>query len=140
MENKNGRERTFNQSIKSFLPATYPPTTPIALDSVPIWKSISFSKPKCFTVPFPFPVTPDPCASSTYVMRSDGQTHTLLETEKTETTYNHGAGCTFAAAITANLANGLTVSDAVFEAKEFVSAAITHGWKLNQYVGPVLTQ
>ncbi|WP_391207373.1 bifunctional hydroxymethylpyrimidine kinase/phosphomethylpyrimidine kinase [Psychrobacillus sp. L4] len=68
----------------------------------------------------------------------DGHTHTLLETEKTDTTYNHGAGCTFAAAVTANLANGLTVSDAVFEAKEFVSAAIAHGWKLNQYVGPVL--
>jgi len=68
----------------------------------------------------------------------DGQTHTLLETEKTDTTYNHGAGCTFAAAITANLANGFTVADSVFEAKEFVSAAIAHGWKLNQYVGPVL--
>ncbi|MFJ7825606.1 bifunctional hydroxymethylpyrimidine kinase/phosphomethylpyrimidine kinase [Psychrobacillus sp. NPDC096623] len=68
----------------------------------------------------------------------DGQTHTLLETEKTETTYNHGAGCTFAAAVTANLANGLSVADSVFEAKEFVSAAIAHGWKLNQYVGPVL--
>ncbi len=68
----------------------------------------------------------------------NGKTHTLLETEKTETTYNHGAGCTFAAAITANLANGLAVSDAVFEAKGFVSAAIAHGWKLNQYVGPVL--
>lgn len=68
----------------------------------------------------------------------DGQTHTLLETEKTETTYNHGAGCTFAAAITANLANGLSVADAVLKAKEFVAAAIAHGWKLNQYVGPVL--
>ena len=68
----------------------------------------------------------------------DGKTYTLLETEKTDTTFNHGAGCTFAAAITANLANGLSVSEAVFEAKEFVSAAIAHGWRLNQYVGPVL--
>ena len=68
----------------------------------------------------------------------DGEKHTLLETEKTDTTYNHGAGCTFAAAVTANLANGLPVGDAVFAAKEFVSAAIAHGWKLNQYVGPVL--
>lgn len=68
----------------------------------------------------------------------DGQSFTLLESEKTETTYNHGAGCTFAAAITANLANGLAVSDAVLEAKKFVSAAIANGWKLNQYVGPVM--
>nr|WP_106783412.1 bifunctional hydroxymethylpyrimidine kinase/phosphomethylpyrimidine kinase [Lysinibacillus timonensis] len=67
----------------------------------------------------------------------DGEKFYLLETAKVETTYNHGAGCTFAASITANLANGLSVKDAVFEAKEFVAAAIKHGWKLNQYVGPV---
>ena len=68
----------------------------------------------------------------------DGTTFTLLESEKADTQYNHGAGCTFAAAITANLANGLTIKDAVIEAKQFVTAAITHGWKLNEYVGPVM--
>ncbi|MBD7985364.1 bifunctional hydroxymethylpyrimidine kinase/phosphomethylpyrimidine kinase [Sporosarcina sp. Sa2YVA2] len=68
----------------------------------------------------------------------DGKTFTLLEAEKTDTHYNHGAGCTFAAAITANLANGFTVKEAVIEAKEFVSAAIANGWKLNEYVGPVM--
>jgi len=68
----------------------------------------------------------------------DGKTFTLLEAEKTATTYNHGAGCTFAAAITANLANGLNVKESVFEAKKFVTAAIANGWKLNEYVGPVM--
>lgn len=68
----------------------------------------------------------------------DGKTFTLLEAEKTGTTYNHGAGCTFAAAITANLANGLDVKEAVVEAKKFVSAAIANGWKLNEHVGPVM--
>ncbi|MDW0116448.1 bifunctional hydroxymethylpyrimidine kinase/phosphomethylpyrimidine kinase [Sporosarcina thermotolerans] len=68
----------------------------------------------------------------------DGKTFTLLEAEKTETHYNHGAGCTFAAAITANLANGLNVREAVIEAKKFVTAAIANGWKLNEYVGPVM--
>ncbi|HJF33202.1 MAG TPA: bifunctional hydroxymethylpyrimidine kinase/phosphomethylpyrimidine kinase [Sporosarcina psychrophila] len=68
----------------------------------------------------------------------DGTTFTLLKTEKTDTTYNHGAGCTFAAAITANLANGLDVKESVLEAKKFVSAAIANGWKLNEYVGPVM--
>ncbi|CAM3138033.1 bifunctional hydroxymethylpyrimidine kinase/phosphomethylpyrimidine kinase [Filibacter tadaridae] len=68
----------------------------------------------------------------------DGKTFTLLEGEKAETHYNHGAGCTFAAAITANLANGLEVKEAVIEAKKFVSAAIANGWKLNEYVGPVM--
>src|SRR5699024_935696 len=60
VENKKGLEATFNQSIKSFVPATYPPTTPIALDNVPIWKSILSCKPKCFTVPAPLPITPEP--------------------------------------------------------------------------------
>lgn len=68
----------------------------------------------------------------------DGEKHYLLTAEKTDTTYNHGAGCTFAAAITANLANGQSVKDAVLNAKIFVSAAIAHGWKLNEYVGPVM--
>lgn len=68
----------------------------------------------------------------------DGSKHYLLETPKINTTYNHGAGCTFAAAVTANLGNGLSVKEAIVEAKEFVAAAITHGWKLNQFVGPVM--
>ncbi|WP_034765011.1 pyridoxine/pyridoxal/pyridoxamine kinase [Rossellomorea vietnamensis] len=68
----------------------------------------------------------------------DGNEFTLLEEEKVETTYNHGAGCTFAAAITANLANGQDVKEAVTNAKSFVTAAINHGFKLNEYVGPVM--
>ncbi|MCH4826162.1 MAG: bifunctional hydroxymethylpyrimidine kinase/phosphomethylpyrimidine kinase [Planococcus sp. (in: firmicutes)] len=68
----------------------------------------------------------------------DGEEHYLLTSDKTDTTYNHGAGCTFAAAITANLANGQSVKDAVLNAKVFVATAIQHGWKLNEYVGPVM--
>ena len=68
----------------------------------------------------------------------DGQAFVLLETERLTTSYNHGAGCTFAAAITANLANGLSIFDAVLNAKKFVTAAIQHGWKLNEFVGPVM--
>ncbi len=68
----------------------------------------------------------------------DGHTFLLLEADKAKTYFNHGAGCTFAAAITANLANGLTIKDAVIEAKKFVTAAISNGWKLNDYVGPVM--
>ena len=68
----------------------------------------------------------------------DGVTFRLLATEKVPSIYNHGAGCTFAASICANLANGLSVYDAVYEAKQFVSAAIANGWALNEFVGPVM--
>ncbi|PAV28240.1 bifunctional hydroxymethylpyrimidine kinase/phosphomethylpyrimidine kinase [Virgibacillus profundi] len=68
----------------------------------------------------------------------DGEAFTLLEKDKLDTTYNHGAGCTFAAAITSNLANGKSVKESVNEAKYFVTAAIKHGWRLNEYVGPVM--
>lgn len=67
----------------------------------------------------------------------DGNTFTLYEAQKSDNHFNHGAGCTVAAAITANLANGLEVNTAVKEAKQFVTAAIANGWQLNQFVGPV---
>ncbi|MEK5643887.1 bifunctional hydroxymethylpyrimidine kinase/phosphomethylpyrimidine kinase [Paenibacillus rhizosphaerae] len=67
----------------------------------------------------------------------DGKDFTVLETDKIEPAYNHGAGCTFAAAITGGLANGLSVADAVAKAKDFVSAAIRSGYQFNEYVGPV---
>ena len=68
----------------------------------------------------------------------DGESFKLLATEKVVSQFNHGAGCTFAASICANLANGLSVHEAVIEAKEFVSAAIANGWALNEFVGPVM--
>ncbi|MEK4852915.1 bifunctional hydroxymethylpyrimidine kinase/phosphomethylpyrimidine kinase [Paenibacillus sp. FSL H7-0756] len=67
----------------------------------------------------------------------DGSEYLILETAKIEPAHNHGAGCTFAAAITGGLANGLSVKDAVVKAKDFVSAAIRNGYAFNEYVGPV---
>ncbi|WP_145947733.1 pyridoxine/pyridoxal/pyridoxamine kinase [Paenibacillus sp. Y412MC10] len=67
----------------------------------------------------------------------DGKDFTVLETDKIEPAYNHGAGCTFAAALTGGLANGLSVAEAVAKAKDFVSAAIRSGYQFNEYVGPV---
>jgi pyridoxine kinase len=65
----------------------------------------------------------------------DGSSFELLEAERVDTTFTHGAGCTFSAAITAELAQGRTVKEAVHGAKAFITAAISHGFRLNQFVG-----
>ncbi|MDZ5471737.1 pyridoxine/pyridoxal/pyridoxamine kinase [Bacillus sp. 31A1R] len=66
----------------------------------------------------------------------DGTEFTLFESEKVATTYTHGAGCTYSSAITAELAKGKSVLEAVQVAKEFITAAISNGFPLNEYVGP----
>lgn len=68
----------------------------------------------------------------------DGQEFKIYESDRIETTFTHGAGCTYASAVTAELAKGKTVYEAVETAKEFITAAISHGFKLNQYVGPTM--
>lgn len=67
----------------------------------------------------------------------DGKDWTFFKTAKLNDGANHGAGCTFAAAITAGLANGLAPKEAIFKAKDFVSAGIAHGFNYNQFVAPV---
>ncbi|RAL23426.1 pyridoxine/pyridoxal/pyridoxamine kinase [Thermoflavimicrobium daqui] len=68
----------------------------------------------------------------------DGESFELLESDRIETTYTHGAGCTYAAAITAELAKGKSVKEAVYTAKAFITAAIRHSFPLNQHCGPTL--
>ncbi|UXR69841.1 bifunctional hydroxymethylpyrimidine kinase/phosphomethylpyrimidine kinase [Staphylococcus sp. IVB6246] len=72
-----------------------------------------------------------------YDLYYDGQTFYQLTTDMFQQSYNHGAGCTFAAATTANLANGQSPKEAVVNAKAFVASAIKNGWKMNDFVGPV---
>lgn len=67
----------------------------------------------------------------------DGTDFLVLENELYQTDRNHGAGCTFAAAITAGLAKGLSVTAAVKLAKNFVAAGILNGVEVNPYVGHV---
>jgi pyridoxine kinase len=68
----------------------------------------------------------------------DGKDFKLFESERINTTFTHGAGCTYSSAITAELAKGKTVEEAVEVAKDFITAAISHGFKLNEYVGPTM--
>ncbi|EOL43265.1 bifunctional hydroxymethylpyrimidine kinase/phosphomethylpyrimidine kinase [Enterococcus caccae] len=67
----------------------------------------------------------------------DGTDFTIFESQLFPTDYNHGAGCTFAASVTAGLAKGYSVADAVALAKKFVAAAIENGQKINPFLGHV---
>ncbi|KAA9392241.1 bifunctional hydroxymethylpyrimidine kinase/phosphomethylpyrimidine kinase [Staphylococcus epidermidis] len=72
-----------------------------------------------------------------YDLYYDGQQFYQLTTDMFQQSYNHGAGCTFAAATTAYLANGKPPKEAIIAAKAFVASAIKNGWKMNDFVGPV---
>lgn len=65
----------------------------------------------------------------------DGKNFTEMAEKKIYPSYNHGAGCTYSAAITAGLANGLSVHEAVQQAKQFITAALRHSFVLNKYSG-----
>lgn len=54
---------------------------------------------------------------------SDGRAR-WFEAQRTNTANTHGTGCTLSASIAAGLARGLTVTDAVSEAKRYVEGAI----------------
>ncbi|MDV2581323.1 bifunctional hydroxymethylpyrimidine kinase/phosphomethylpyrimidine kinase [Alkalibacillus haloalkaliphilus] len=60
-----------------------------------------------------------------------------VENDVIDTPYNHGAGCTFASAVTASVVKGQSPEEAVRFAKQFITNAIEQSWKLNEYVGPV---
>lgn len=69
----------------------------------------------------------------------DGETVHILENDKLTTNNNHGAGCTFAAAITAGLAKGYDPLTATKLAKNFVYEAIRHGFHVNPTTGHTWT-
>ncbi|MEI7024211.1 pyridoxine/pyridoxal/pyridoxamine kinase [Paenibacillus sp. y28] len=66
----------------------------------------------------------------------DGASFQLFESEKVSTTWTHGAGCTYSAAVTAELAKGGNVQEAVNTAKAFISAAIQNSFSINSFFGP----
>ncbi len=65
----------------------------------------------------------------------DGKEFVEMSVKKIYPSYNHGAGCTYSAAITAGLANGLTVPEAVHQAKAFITEALRHSFVLNKFSG-----
>jgi len=67
---------------------------------------------------------------------TDGEVRTF-RSERHNTPHTHGTGCTFSAAITALLAHQLTLTQAVEQAKSFISEAIRTAPGLGRGNGPV---
>ena len=65
----------------------------------------------------------------------DGKAFTEKRHPKIPNSYNHGAGCTFSAAVTACLAKGMSVTDALGKAESFIDAALRGSFRMNQWSG-----
>ena len=68
---------------------------------------------------------------------TDGKNAYHLEGARLAAPHNHGSGCLMATALAAHLAQGLTVPEAVNQARDLVTVALRHGLPLGQGVGPV---
>ena len=67
----------------------------------------------------------------------DDGTHVReLSAPRLSTRHTHGTGCQLSAAITANLARGLPLAEAVEGAKEFITVAIRNGLAIGRGDGP----
>jgi hydroxymethylpyrimidine/phosphomethylpyrimidine kinase len=68
---------------------------------------------------------------------ADEAGETWIEAERVQTANTHGTGCTLSAAITAYLARGEPLVDAVQRGKAFVTDAIRHPVAIGHGIGPV---
>lgn len=66
----------------------------------------------------------------------DGQHFANFSKERIDTRHTHGTGCTYAAAIAAELAKGNNITEAISTAKEFIHAAIVHPLGIGAGHGP----
>ena len=67
----------------------------------------------------------------------DGTDFLRLAAPRIDTPHTHGTGCTYSAAITALLARGKTLAEAVRDAKEYISRAIAGAPGIGHGHGPV---
>jgi hydroxymethylpyrimidine/phosphomethylpyrimidine kinase len=75
-----------------------------------------------------------PAAADLFVHRDAAE---WLEAERIDTVNTHGTGCTLSAAVTAHLAKGAPLPDAVRAGKAFVTEAIRHSLAIGAGIGPV---
>lgn len=66
----------------------------------------------------------------------DGTNFTIFEAPRIDSRHTSGAGCTYSAAITAELVKGKSVIESVKNAKQFVTNAIAYGFSYTELVGP----
>lgn len=66
----------------------------------------------------------------------DGDEFKTFTSKRIQTKNTHGTGCTFSAAVTAELAKGLSVYEAISVAKQFIQAAIEDQLLIGQGHGP----
>jgi hydroxymethylpyrimidine/phosphomethylpyrimidine kinase len=66
----------------------------------------------------------------------DGEQMYRFTSERIPTKHTHGTGCTLSAAITAELAKGKGILEAVEIGKQFITAAIQHALPLGGGIGP----
>jgi hydroxymethylpyrimidine/phosphomethylpyrimidine kinase len=69
----------------------------------------------------------------------DGGSFLELRRARFDTPHTHGTGCTFASAIAAGLALGLSVPGTVDQAKDLVTEAVHHGLAIGRGHGPAHT-
>ena len=70
------------------------------------------------------------------VLLADGEVK-IFEMKKIDNPNTHGTGCTLSSAIACNLAKGMTISDAVQRAKDYITGAISAGLDLGNGKGPL---
>lgn len=66
----------------------------------------------------------------------DGEIFEYIKGKRIDTKNTHGTGCTFSSAITAYVAKGFSVLEAVKHAKEYINGAIENSIALGHGVGP----
>jgi hydroxymethylpyrimidine/phosphomethylpyrimidine kinase len=66
----------------------------------------------------------------------DGNAFTYYTEDRIDTKHTHGTGCTFAAAIAAELARGTSILNAVSTAKAYITCAIKEGLAIGNGIGP----
>lgn len=67
----------------------------------------------------------------------DGRKFQYFKKTRINTKNTHGTGCTLSSSIAAFLARGLTVAEAVREAKEYITIAIENALSIGKGVGPI---